>query len=139
VRILSVLCWSIQFITALILTPMILVKLAPAPEAVEMFERLQMEPQGRYLIAALELLAVVLLLIRASAPWGAILGWGVMTGAVIAHCTVLGLGKPVPPLGVPLGALAIVNWIGFTLLIVLRGKQVPFIRSMYPSEVETRF
>jgi len=135
----SIICWVLQLLVAAILAPMILAKFSPAPEAVVLFEQLKMEPLGRYIVGALESLALLLLLIPAGAAWGAILGWGVMTGALIAHATVLGLGEPVPPLGMPLGVLAIVNWIGCALILVLRGKQIEFIRSMFPGEAESQF
>ena len=58
---------------------------------VELFAKLGMEPGGRLLIGALELLAGIMVLIPQSAIYGAFLGLGIMCGAVIGHLTVLPL------------------------------------------------
>jgi uncharacterized membrane protein YphA (DoxX/SURF4 family) len=94
------------------------------------FENLGMEPGGRYLIAILELAAALLLLIPFSAPWGAILAWGVMSGALIAHLTKLGLAGAM----LPMTLAAVFNWCASTVILILRHNQIEFIRCMFACE-----
>ncbi len=67
-------------------------KLDSHPVEIDLFTKLGMEPLGRYLIGGLELLASVMLLIPQGAAYGALLGFGIMIGAVIGHLGPLGLG-----------------------------------------------
>lgn len=57
---------------------------------VQIFTELGMEPYGRFIIGLVELGAALLLLSASWAHLGAILAFGVMMGALIAHITVLG-------------------------------------------------
>jgi hypothetical protein len=66
-------------------------KMTDAPAAIEVFEKLKMEPIGRYIIGGLEGLAALALLVPQSTVYGAFLGFGIMCGAVIGHLTTLGL------------------------------------------------
>ena len=66
-------------------------KFSGNPGDVELFTKLQMEPGGRYLIASLEMLAAVLIVIPQSAVYGALLGFGIMCGAIIGHFTDIGV------------------------------------------------
>lgn len=60
-------------------------KFTAAPPAVHIFQRIGMEPGGRYSIAALEIIAIVLLLIPKTAWRGAILGMVIMLCAIGVH------------------------------------------------------
>jgi len=62
-------------------------KFVDNPGDVELFTKLGMEPGGRFLIAGIEAFAALLILIPQSTIYGAILGLGVMVGAVIGHLT----------------------------------------------------
>ncbi|HAY07557.1 MAG TPA: hypothetical protein PKV67_00300 [Hyphomonas sp.] len=50
------------------------------------------DPAGRYMTGALELLAAILLILRRF--WGALLSTGVIAGAILAHLTFLGISTP---------------------------------------------
>ncbi len=119
--------WILQIMAAIILGASAAAKLTGHAESIAVFETLGMEPGGRYLIAVLELAAAVLLLIPYSAPWGAILTWGVMSGALIAHLTELGLTGPMLPMTVA----AATNWCAAALILLLRRHQIEFIRCMF--------
>lgn len=67
-------------------------KFVGTADNVFIFTALGMEPFGRYLIGAIELLAAVMLLSRSFPALGALLTIGTMCGAVIAHVTYLGFG-----------------------------------------------
>jgi len=129
-----VLSWILQILVALVLAPMALAKFTGDTQTVELFSRLGMEPTGRYIIGVLELIAAAMLLMPNGVAWGAILGWGVMTGAIIAHATVLGMGEPIPRVGLPLGVMAVFNWLGCSVIAVLHRHDIEFIRNMSPKK-----
>lgn len=83
--------WTAQIVAAIILTQTLFFKFTGAPESVALFTKLGVEPFGRYFAGIMELITVVLLLIPRKAWIGAILGISTMTGAIIAHLTVLGI------------------------------------------------
>jgi putative oxidoreductase len=83
--------WVMRIIPALILLQSTWFKFSAAPEAVELFNALGMEPNGRILIGILELIAAVMLIIPRTVASGALLSFGLMIGAVIAHLTVVGV------------------------------------------------
>lgn len=92
-----------------------------------LFESLGMEPGGRYLIGFLELLTALLLLVPFSVTSGALLGWGILSGALLAHLTKLGLSGDM----LPMTATALSGWLACIALIFLRRDQIPFIRHMF--------
>ncbi|MBK9328943.1 MAG: DoxX family protein [Sphingobacteriales bacterium] len=62
-------------------------KFAGTPEVVYIFQRIGMESAGRYVVAILEVVAIVLLLVPRTAWRGAILGALMMFGAICMHLT----------------------------------------------------
>lgn len=76
-----------RFVASGILGYSAFMKLTAAPAALYIFHRLGMEPYGRYGVAVLEILALVLLLIPRTAWRGAILGCMMMFGAICMHLT----------------------------------------------------
>lgn len=86
--------WAARIVAALIMGQTLAFKFSGAPEPIEIFTTLGVEPFGRYATAILELAAVVLLLAplgaRALALGGA-LTVGLMAGAVGSHLTLLGI------------------------------------------------
>jgi uncharacterized membrane protein YphA (DoxX/SURF4 family) len=124
--------WALRILVALVLVPMAAGKFVEGAQTSALFAQIDMEPGGRYVVGVIEILAAGLLLIPGLAAWGAILAWGVMSGALIAHATTLGMGDPVPFLGVPLGVLAMVNWLATSTIIVIHRRDIGFIRDMSP-------
>ena len=66
-------------------------KFTAAPESVFIFSQLGLEPYGRIGVGLAELMASFLLIIPKSRFLGALLGIGLMMGAVIGHLTKLGI------------------------------------------------
>ena len=85
------LSWALRLIAAVILGQTLFFKFSGAEESRYIFSTLGMEPWGRYGSGVAELIAVVLLLIPRTAPLGALLGAGVLSGALLAHLTKLGI------------------------------------------------
>jgi putative oxidoreductase len=83
--------WILRVVAAVIMVQTLYFKFTGAPESVEIFTTVGMEPWGRIGIGVLELIASILLLINATAWLGALLGAGLMAGAVFMHLTILGI------------------------------------------------
>jgi len=78
-------------VAALILLQTLYFKFTAAPESVYIFSELGMEPYGRIGSGILELIIALLLLFKKSSLIGAILGLGVIIGAIFSHIFVLGI------------------------------------------------
>jgi hypothetical protein len=79
-----------QIIAAFILLQTLYFKFTGAPESVYIFTKLGVEPWGRYATGTMELIAGILILIPRTIIYGAILSLGVISGALMAHLTILG-------------------------------------------------
>jgi putative oxidoreductase len=119
--------WIFQAVAAVILIMAVIPKFAGAEESKVVFTALKMEPTGRYLIGGLESLAALLLIIPHCAAYGAILTAGVMTGAVIAHLSKLGLEGPTGSIG----GLAFATLFVAVVILYLRRLEIPIINSMF--------
>jgi len=132
----TVAVWALQIIAAAILGQTLFFKFAGAPETVALFNVVGLGDAGRFGTAAVELVAVVLLLIPRAAWAGALLALGVISGAIMSHLTRLGvsidaaaLGEPAlePLNGSSLFVMAVVVFAAAAGVLVLRRGQVPVI------------
>jgi uncharacterized membrane protein YphA (DoxX/SURF4 family) len=83
--------WIVKILAALILVQTLYFKFTGAPESVFIFQTLGLEPYGRIGLGVVELITAILLLIPRTSLIGAILGVGIMMGAVFSHIFVLGI------------------------------------------------
>ena len=83
--------WAFRLIAAIILLQTLFFKFTAAPESVYIFSTLGLEPWGRIGVGVAELIVGILLLIPRTAWLGAIGGIGVISGAIFAHLTQLGI------------------------------------------------
>lgn len=83
--------WSLRLIPAIIMLQTLFYKFTAAPESIYIFSKLGAEPSGRIGTGVLELVAGVLLLIPGTTWMGAVLGFGLMAGAIASHLFVLGI------------------------------------------------
>jgi uncharacterized membrane protein YphA (DoxX/SURF4 family) len=88
---LNILFWSLRLLAALIMLQTLFFKFSGAEESVYIFSRLGIEPWGRIGSGVAELIASILILIPRTTPYGALLGLGVMSGALFFHLTKLGI------------------------------------------------
>lgn len=123
----KVISWVLQIIIVAIILPPAIGKLSGNPQAIELFTKLEMEPNGRYLIGALELVSAVLLLIPASVVYGAGLCLGLMAGAVMGHITKLGFEGQ---MGMMAG-MAVVAVLFSLAILFLRRTQLPIVHRMF--------
>jgi hypothetical protein len=83
--------WIAQGVAAVILAMAAIPKLTSQPEAVALFTTLGVEPWGRWLVGATEVLIILLLLWPRSVAYGGLLALALMTGAIGAHLFRLGI------------------------------------------------
>ena len=123
------LSWVLRIIAAIILGQTLFFKFSGAEESKYIFSTLGMEPAGRYGSGVAELIAVVLLLIPSTAAWGALLGLGVISGALVSHLTVLGID--VKGDGGLLFYLAVAVFVGSLVIAWLHRREIPVIKSWF--------
>lgn len=83
--------WTCRIVAAVVLLQTLFFKFSGAPESVYIFQKVGLEPWGRYGSGGAELIAAVLLLTPRFCWAGALLAMGVMAGAIASHLTVLGV------------------------------------------------
>ena len=126
----KIISWTLRIVAALILLQTLYFKFTGHPDSVAIFEELGMEPTGRILIGVIELIAAILLLVPMSVAYGALLGMGVMAGAIIGHITKLGFEGD----NLSLGILAFVVFFACAGVLFLHREQIPIIRRMLAKE-----
>ncbi|MBL7807875.1 MAG: DoxX family protein [Saprospiraceae bacterium] len=100
---------ALRWIAAIILAQTLYFKFTGAEESVWIFQQLGAEPWGRLGSGVAELICVILLLIPRTAWLGALLGLGVISGAIFSHLFLLGID--VKGDGGLLFYLALVVWV----------------------------
>lgn len=90
-NIIKLLYVTARIVAAVILLQTLYFKFTASPESVFIFTTVGMEPWGRIGVGVAEAIAGVLLLVTATAWWGAVLSLGLMAGAIGMHFTVLGI------------------------------------------------
>jgi uncharacterized membrane protein YphA (DoxX/SURF4 family) len=85
------LTWIVRIVVSFIFIQTLYFKFTGAEESVYIFTTLGMEPYGRIGFGIAELIAAILILIPRTTLPGAIIGLGVITGAILSHLFVLGI------------------------------------------------
>jgi uncharacterized membrane protein YphA (DoxX/SURF4 family) len=81
----------LRVIVAIILLQTLYFKFSAHPDSIHIFETVGMEPWGRIGTGIVELIAGILLLIPRTSWIGAGMAFGVISGAVVMHLTLLGI------------------------------------------------
>lgn len=87
----SIVSWLLRLVAALIMLQTLYFKFSASEESVYIFSTLGMEPWGRIGTGIAELIASILLLWPRTISLGALMGLGIMAGALFSHLTVLGI------------------------------------------------
>ncbi len=87
----KIISWIAATVSALIMLQTLYFKFSAAPESVYIFSTLGIEPWGRIGSGIGELIASILILIPVTRWIGSILGLAIISGAIIAHLTKLGI------------------------------------------------
>ena len=83
--------WILRLLAAIILLQTLFFKFTAAEESVYIFSTLGIEPWGRIGSGIAELIAAALILWPATTGLGALMGLGVISGALFFHLTKLGI------------------------------------------------
>lgn len=123
------LLWVARLVAAVIMLQTLFFKFSGAEESVYIFSTLGVEPWGRIGSGIVELVASTLILVPSTSWLGAGLALGVMSGAILAHLTVLGI--PVQGDGGYLFFLAVVVAVSCLLILILtRSQWIPVVRGL---------
>ncbi len=87
----TIVSWALRIVAAVILLQTLYFKFSGAPESVELFSKLGVEPWGRIGTGVIELFASILLLLPSTVFIGAFLSMGLMGGAILSHALVIGI------------------------------------------------
>ena len=117
--------WILQLIAAVILFQTLFFKFTGAAESVYIFTKVGAEPWGRIGSGVMELVAVVLLLIPATAWLGALISLAAISGAIVSHLTILGI--VVQDDGGLLFALALIVFAASLGILFLRRHELPLV------------
>jgi uncharacterized membrane protein YphA (DoxX/SURF4 family) len=126
------LLWVARLIAAVILLQTLWFKFSGAPESVELFSKLGVEPWGRITTGCLEGLTAILLLWPAFSHWGAFMGLGIMTGAIASHLFIIGIESNGD--GGQLFYLAIITWICCAAIVYWNRKKFFSLLQTFRSE-----
>ncbi len=118
----TIFIWVLRLLAAVILLQTLYFKFTAQPESVQLFTILGMEPWGRIGTGVAELIASVLILIPRTTLLGALMGLGLMAGAIFFHLTKLGInfgGDAV------LFIYAVIVFVCCLALIIIYRKNIP--------------
>ncbi|MBL0182698.1 MAG: DoxX family protein [Chitinophagaceae bacterium] len=87
----NIFTWLFRIVAAVIMLQTLYFKFTAQAESVQLFTKLGIEPWGRIGTGVGELIASILILIPRTTLIGAILGLGLMSGAIFFHLTKLGI------------------------------------------------
>lgn len=122
---------ALKAVPAIILLQTLFFKFSAAPESVYIFETLGLEPVGRIGIGILELITAILIFVPRTTWLGAILGMGLMAGAIFSHLTQLGI--VVQNDGGTLFILAVVTFVFCAILVWMHRHQIPILNKLFAS------
>jgi uncharacterized membrane protein YphA (DoxX/SURF4 family) len=91
VKVKKIVSWLLRLAAAIILLQTLYFKFTAHPQSVELFTTLGIEPWGRIGTGVIELIASILLLVPSTVFIGALLGLGLMSGAIFSHLIVIGI------------------------------------------------
>ncbi len=120
--------WILRLLAAVILLQTLYFKFTAHPQSVKLFTELGMEPWGRIGTGIFELIAALLILYPRTTVYGALLGMGLMAGALFFHLTKLGIvfdGDAI------LFTYALIVFISCAILVLFARKQ---LLSLIPSK-----
>ncbi len=123
----TALLWILRLLAAVIMLQTLYFKFSGSEESIYIFSVAGIEPIGRYGVGVMELIASILILIPRTTAVGALIGLGLMTGAIGLHLTQLGI--EVKGDGGQLFIYALLVFISCALLLILlRHQYMPHLR-----------
>ena len=114
--------WTLKILSAVILLQTLYFKFTVHPQSVQLFTTLGMEPWGRIGTGVAELITSILILIPRTTLLGALMGLGLMAGAIFFHLTKLGVNFGGD---VVLFMYALIVFVCCLALIIIYRKNIP--------------
>ncbi len=114
--------WILKILAAVILLQTLFYKFSGAEESIYIFQALGLEPYGRIGLGIVELITATLILIPRTTTIGAVLGVGIMAGAIFSHLFVLGID--VQNDGGSLFTLALVTLFSCVLILFAKKEEI---------------
>ena len=124
----NIISWVSRIIAAVILLQTLFFKFSAAPESVQLFTMLGMEPIGRIGTGIVELIAGILLFVPRTAWIGAVISLGVISGAIFSHLTILGINYNGD--GGALFTMAIIVFITSAIALWIERAQIPVLNKI---------
>ena len=121
----NALVWLLRLLVAGILLQTLFFKFSGAAESVWIFQTLGAEPWGRIASGVAEFIAAALILWPRTTGTGAALALGIISGAIVAHLTQLGI--EVQGDGGLLFWLAVAVFAGSAVLAWLHRREIPVV------------
>ncbi|WP_417444997.1 DoxX family protein [Joostella sp.] len=112
-------------IAAILLIQSLYFKFSAHPDSIKLFTELGVEPFGRIALGCFELITALLLIFRKTSHIGALLGIGLMVGAIFSHIAIIGINYNND--GGTLFILACVVMICCITILVVKDTKLPFI------------
>lgn len=119
--------WVLRGIAAIILLQTLFFKFTGAKESVYIFSTIGAEPWGRIGSGVVELIASILLIYPRTIVYGGILSMGVISGALVAHLTKLGIALPAVEDHGELFGLAVAVFVCSLAIVIMYRGDLPFI------------
>ena len=118
----TIFIWILRIVAAAIMIMTLYFKFTEHPQSVKLFTILGMEPWGRIGTGVCELIASILILIPRTTLLGALMGLGLMSGAIFFHLTKLGI---IFDGDAGLFTYAVITFVCCLLLIIIYRKNIP--------------
>lgn len=122
--------WIVRGIAAAILLQTLFFKFTAAKESVYIFSTLGMEPWGRIGTGVAELIAAILILVPATAAFGALMSMALISGAIFFHLTKLGIALTAVDDHGELFALAVTVFVCSAIALAMHRFELPIVGSM---------
>jgi uncharacterized membrane protein YphA (DoxX/SURF4 family) len=118
----TIFIWFLRVLAAVILLQTLYFKFTAHEQSVQLFTTLGMEPWGRIGTGIAELIAAILILVPRTTLLGALMGLGLMSGAIFFHLTKLGINFGGDAI---LFIYAVVTFTCCLVLIAVHRKNIP--------------
>ena len=120
--------WILRIVPAVILLQTLYFKFSGSPESMYIFSMLGLEPYGRIGTGIAELIVSILILVPRTTWIGALLGLGIITGAILSH--LFDLGIEIMDDGGYLFILGIIVFVCCALLLWIDREKVPILKNL---------
>ena len=130
----TLITWAVRIIAAVILLQTLFFKFTGAEESKYIFTQLGAEPWGRIGSGVVELIAAILILIPVTTWIGALLGLGIMAGAIMSHLFILGISvknSDGTEDGGQLFIYALIVFICCAYLVWINRKSIPVLKKFF--------